>query len=94
MRRILITLCAVALLTACAMTPQGQWRTSTGAATNPNDPTQQKDHVECLALARQGAQGHGAFFSDPALRAGLYDQATQQLYNQCISSRGYTWQRH
>jgi hypothetical protein len=76
------------ILTACAMAPQGRWT----APHNPPDATIVKDHVECLAVASQGAQGHGAFFSDRILREAMYNDAKEKLYTLCVKSRGYDFQ--
>jgi hypothetical protein len=88
LRQLSLTVAAVGLCTACAMGPQGRWT----APHNPGDAKIVQDHIECLALASQGAQGYGAFFSDRMLREGLYAEQKQQLYNLCAQSRGYSFQ--
>jgi hypothetical protein len=80
---ILITL----MLTACAMTPQGHW-----VAPTTRDANRVQDHVECLAIAAQGAQGYGAFFRDRMMREGMYNAEKEKLYNLCVQSRGYSFQ--
>jgi hypothetical protein len=83
MRRLL--LCAGLLLTACVTQP-GYWRSPERA-----DLNQQQDHVECVALASQAAQGAGAWTSVAPMAAAFYDQAKEQYYMQCLQSRGYVW---
>jgi hypothetical protein len=75
------------LLTACAMAPQGTW-----VAPTNRDANRVQDHVECLEIASQGAQGHGAFFSDRIMREAMYNDAKEKLYNLCVQSRGYYFQ--
>lgn len=87
MRKVMWLLLTTVLLTACAMAPQGRWT----APHNPPDAKIVQDHVECLAIASQGAQGYGAFFSDRMLREGLYNTEKERLYNLCAQSRGYSF---
>ena len=74
------------LLTACAVGPQGYWR-----APDRADLNQQKDNIECQAMAAQAATGAGSWSSDPAIRAAIFQNAKDQYYAQCLQSRGYQW---
>jgi outer membrane biogenesis lipoprotein LolB len=83
----LALLLAMLLLTACAMGPQPYLDTS-----KPSD-ARQRDLVECQAIAAQSAQGQGAWFSDPAMRAATFANARDTYLAQCLQSRGWSWQR-
>jgi starvation-inducible outer membrane lipoprotein len=72
-------------LAACATAPQPYIKAPEGSEAN-----QQKDHVECLALAAQAAQGAGGFTSVAPVQAAFYDEAKQRYYVQCLQGRGYT----
>ena len=50
---------------------------------------QQRDLVECAALAGQAAQGQGAFFSDRAFRAGYEGALREDYLARCLVSRGW-----
>jgi hypothetical protein len=88
LRTLGLTVAAFGLCTACAMGPQGRWT----APHNPGDAKIVQDHVECLAIASQGAKGYGAFFSDDILRAAMYNTEKEKLYTLCAQSRGYSFQ--
>lgn len=86
MPRVLFALLTGLLLTACTIGPQGYWR-----APDRADLNQQKDDLECAAIASQAAQGAGGWTSVAPMRDAIYQQARQDAYNQCVSSRGYQW---
>lgn len=83
----LILIIIALMLTACPMGPQGTW-----VAPTNRDANRVQDHIECLALASQGAQGHGAFFSDRIMREAMYNNEKEKLYHLCVQSRGYSFQ--
>jgi hypothetical protein len=87
LRQVTFIIAVVGLCTACPMGPQGQW-----VAPYQSRETIVKDHVECLAIASQGAQGYGAFFSDRILREAMYNTEKEKLYTLCAQSRGYSFQ--
>ena len=72
-------------LTACATGRKAYLQAPAG-----DDVNQQKDHLECLALASQAAQGAGSWSSMAPVRAAFYDEAKRRAYGQCLQSRGYT----
>jgi hypothetical protein len=84
--KILLVLSFLLICTACAIGPQPYWESPAGMAAN-----RQQDDLECSALAAQAASGAGDWSSDRAIRAGIYQHARQNYYNQCVQSRGYRW---
>jgi hypothetical protein len=55
----------------------------------PHD--QQRDEVECQALAGQAAFGSGDWSSDRAIRAAIAANVRDHQYVKCLKSRGWTW---
>ena len=82
-------ICLVLLCTACATYPPTP-RPIFGSRDKTNNEMLE-DQVACQAIAAQSATGAGAGFSDPALRAGFFEQARAQYLEQCLMSRGWTW---
>jgi hypothetical protein len=85
MRRWLLLITVLVSLVACATGPQPYLQAPERA-----DVNQQQDHVECLALASQAAQGAGSFTSVAPVQAAFFDEAKQRYYVQCMQGRGYT----
>lgn len=85
MKRLALLGSTLLLTAACAMSPQYR------LTAEPPNANRQKDGIECLALASQGAQGNGAYFSDPIMRSAMFDHARDQLFAACLQSRGYAW---
>jgi hypothetical protein len=73
------------LLTACVTQP-GYWRAPERA-----DLNQQKDDLECRAMANQAAQGAGAWTGVDPIAAAFRDRTAGHYYLQCLQSRGYVW---
>jgi hypothetical protein len=90
MRRYLLIL-GLACLMGCATTTAN--RPAPIDAPHKDLTAKRQDHVECLALASQTAQGAGSWTSVPAARHAIYEQARDQAYANCLLSRGWAWQR-
>lgn len=85
MARILVVFLLFSLM-SCATSP----RPHIDASHKPT-AEQQKDAVECSAIASQAASGAGGFWTDVTLRNAAYHQARQQYLAQCLESRGWMW---
>jgi hypothetical protein len=86
MKPIMLSLISLVFFAACATGPRPYLDAS-------HKPTreQQRDRVECQALAAQAAQGAGIWSSDPAIRAAIRANAQDSQLIQCLESRGWTW---
>lgn len=90
MRSVILCSLVLMLLTACAMTQPSVY-VDYFDAPEKSQQAKQQDHVECLALASQSAQGVGAWTSVAPFRAAMSDAARDQYYQQCLQSRGWKW---
>lgn len=50
---------------------------------------QQRDVVECAALAGQAAQGRGTMFSDRSFQSGYEGALREEYLARCLASRGW-----
>lgn len=73
----------IVLLTGCV--PSARW-----VPPFSDMVLQQRDLVECSALAGQASAGTGAMFSDRAWRAGYEAAARENYQAKCLASRGWT----
>ena len=73
----------IGMLAGCA--PRYRWVSPTHDVA-----TQQRDIVECSALAGQAAQGRGTMFSDQAFRSGYEGALREEYLAKCLASRGWT----